>query len=70
MSRDELLEAVREKFSSEDLDVHVHERKSQEAANINNVGLLEQFNFLYTLNGEKWVKEVLLGETDEDNHTD
>ena len=54
------IEEIVSEFEPSDLDDHVHELKSAEAAEINNSGILEQINYLQEAGGAKWVREVLL----------
>ena len=57
--KEDLLRRVEARFSPEDLDDHVHELKSAEAATLNNAGIEEQFEYLYASGGAVWVETLL-----------
>ena len=59
MTREELFEAIAARFSMEDLDEHIYELKSQEAAGINMSSLQEQVDYMVECGGQKWVAELL-----------
>ena len=56
------IEEIVSEFESSDLDDHVHELKSAEAAEINNSGILEQINYLQEAGGADWVRKILLAD--------
>lgn len=58
----ELARTLKDRYASEDLDDHVHELKSHEAAAINNAGIDDQLEYLYEQGGEEWLKSALLEE--------
>jgi len=62
MNKNEVLKKIREKHTSADLDDHVHELKSQEAAEINNRGVDFQLHYLMTECGQSWLEKMFLGE--------
>ena len=57
--REELFRRFEDRFQCCDLDSHVHELKSQEASDINNSGLRDQFNYLCDRGGVDWVESLL-----------
>lgn len=60
-TRADLWSRFEKRFEPSDVDMHVHELKGNEAANINNAGLKDQFDYLYENAGADWM-EQLLGE--------
>ena len=65
-TRADLWSRVEKRFSSEDLDDHVHELVSKDASAINNAGLREQFDYLYDNAGVNWLEELLKEDSDAD----
>jgi hypothetical protein len=59
IERAKLYERITKRFAPEDLDEHVHELKSSEAADINNGGTETQFDYLYETCGADWLEELL-----------
>lgn len=57
--RDRVFQSVRKRFSAEDLDEHVHEAKTQEAADINNGDVDSQLAYLESVGGLDWLEELL-----------
>jgi hypothetical protein len=62
MDKKEILQKIRERYTSIDLDEHVHELKSQEASEINNRGMDYQLHYLITERGVDWLEKVFLSE--------
>lgn len=57
----QILEAIRNKFTAEDLDDQVIEMKESEASNINNAGMDAQLSYLLESAGIDWLEEYFLG---------
>ena len=60
MKKRDVFKQIKEQFSSEDLDEHIHELKSAEAAAINNSGIDAQLEYLYETAGSNWLIETFL----------
>ncbi|GAH03365.1 unnamed protein product, partial [marine sediment metagenome] len=61
-NREKIFDEIKKKYSSEDLDSHVHELKSLEAAVINNNGIDAQIEFLVKKCGLVWLISIFLEE--------
>lgn len=59
MSKDELVKAMIERFSSEELDEWVLELKGEEASRINNEGVEAQAKYMIEQGTQEWVEEIL-----------
>lgn len=54
-----LLDKMEERFNGSDLDSHVHELKSQEAADIDEGGVRKQLEYLLEKGGITWMQALL-----------
>ncbi len=63
MTREQIFAAIRARYSSSDLDEHVHELKAQEASSINNGGIDAQLEYLEQTAGIDCLARVFLSET-------
>lgn len=59
MTKEELFDKYRQRFSEQDLDGFVHELKSKEAADINNAGMDSQLEFMESCGGLDWMLELI-----------
>ena len=62
MTREQILDAIRARYSASDLDSHVTELKNGEAAEINNAGIDVQLKYLEEAAGVDWLAQALLHE--------
>jgi hypothetical protein len=64
-TRADMLSRLEARYKPVDLDDHVHELKSREASVINNAGMAEQFDYLYTEAGADWIESALLSDEED-----
>jgi hypothetical protein len=64
-TRADMLSRLEARYEPVDLDDHVHELKSREASVINNAGMAEQFDYLYTEAGADWIESALLSDEED-----
>ena len=62
MTREQILDAIRARYSASDLDSHVTELKSCEASEINSAGIDAQLKYLEQAAGIAWLAHALLHE--------
>ena len=62
MEKTKVFEEIKQWYSSEDLDRHVHEIMSMQATMINNEGIDAQLEYLADRCGIDWLVEVFLDE--------
>ena len=62
MTRQQILDSIRARYNSEDLDGHVIELKNCEASEINSAGLEAQLEYLEEAAGIDWLAHALLHE--------
>jgi len=62
MTREQVLDAIRTRYSAGDLDSHVIELKNCEASEINNAGIDTQLAYLEEAAGIDWLAHALLHE--------
>jgi len=62
VTREQLLDAIRARYSASDLDSHVIELKNCEASEINNAGVDAQLEYLEEAAGIAWLAHALLYE--------
>jgi hypothetical protein len=60
MTKEEIFAFIKAKFSTEDLCDHVIELKAQEACDINNQGIDDQLEYLYSEGGHDWMEELFV----------
>ena len=62
MNKEDLWPRFEKCFKPEMVDEFIHELKSGEAADINNAGLEEQFDYLIQHAGPDWVEQLIVTE--------
>ncbi len=62
MTKQEVFKQIKEKYSSVDLDNHVHDLKSAEASYINNAGIGAQLEYLEAATDLNWLIATFLND--------
>jgi len=62
MDKIKIFKEIKSWYRSEDLDIHIHELKANEASEINNNGIDTQLEFLANSCGLDWLVKTFLKE--------